>query len=537
MAEVFCCCSTQLPQGPMLPRRPRLLVCHDMAGGYGSDAAVQGCGDAGAFRLLHWHAIDVFVYFSHHLVTLPPPGWVHAAHRHGVPVLGTLITEWDAGAAVCRRLFSSPASAVQAAAQLAALSAARGFEGWLINIENALPLNCMLNVLVFLRELRRRVHQRCPGGLVIWYDAVTVEGRLLWQDSLTRLNSPFFDACDGIFVNYTWRAGTPVQAAAHAGERAHDVYMGIDVFGRGSIGGGGLACHVAARAARAAGLSAALFAPGWVAEAEDAGPNWPDTAERLWGALGGAWGPPRPLAASLPFATSFDQGAGSRMYLEGRCVSARPWFNLARQQPQPLHQRCAAVRISLGAHNPDSNSQPTTVPALYGTNETRGRRYGPADSGVGKEALGVGLWLGRNSGISERVRVSLAHAEMAACTEGPAWDGGTHLALSGRVPTGSPAWTASFPLYMASVRVPERGLRVSITSMAPGGRGRLGLALDFLAPRAACTTSTLGGCGWAELRGSAATHASRAAGRQLDAAIGPNLHQGGGHSSRAARRP
>ena len=73
-------------QGTVLPRRPRLLVCHDMAGGYGADASVQGCGDAHAFRLTHWHAVDAFVYFSHHLVTLPPPGWVHAAHRHAVPV-------------------------------------------------------------------------------------------------------------------------------------------------------------------------------------------------------------------------------------------------------------------------------------------------------------------------------------------------------------------------------------------------------------------------------------------------------------------
>jgi endo-beta-N-acetylglucosaminidase D len=40
---------------------------------------------------------------------------------------------------------------------------------------------------------------------VIWYDAVTIEGKLQWQDGLTDLNKPFFDVCDGIFVNYTWK--------------------------------------------------------------------------------------------------------------------------------------------------------------------------------------------------------------------------------------------------------------------------------------------------------------------------------------------
>lgn len=41
---------------------------------------------AAAYRLSHWRHIDVFVYFSHHLVTIPPVGWIQAAHLHGVKV-------------------------------------------------------------------------------------------------------------------------------------------------------------------------------------------------------------------------------------------------------------------------------------------------------------------------------------------------------------------------------------------------------------------------------------------------------------------
>ena len=42
----------------------------------------------------------------------------------------------------------------------------------------------------------------------IWlhrYDSVTVHGDLDWQDQLNDKNKPFFDICDGIFVNYTWK--------------------------------------------------------------------------------------------------------------------------------------------------------------------------------------------------------------------------------------------------------------------------------------------------------------------------------------------
>ena len=41
--------------------------------------------------------IDIFVYFSHNFVTIPPVGWVNAGHRNGITVLGTFITEFKDG--------------------------------------------------------------------------------------------------------------------------------------------------------------------------------------------------------------------------------------------------------------------------------------------------------------------------------------------------------------------------------------------------------------------------------------------------------
>lgn len=69
-----------------LPNRPRILVCHDMEGGYTDDKWVQGGSNADAYGIWHWYLIDVFVYFSHSLVALPPPCWTNTAHKHGVKV-------------------------------------------------------------------------------------------------------------------------------------------------------------------------------------------------------------------------------------------------------------------------------------------------------------------------------------------------------------------------------------------------------------------------------------------------------------------
>ena len=88
---------------------PKTLVCHDMKGGYLDDrypfistiiyiskyfsfkrSYLAGSPNSDAYCFTQWNLIDTFVYFSHHFVTIPPPCWIHAAHLHGVPVLGVV---------------------------------------------------------------------------------------------------------------------------------------------------------------------------------------------------------------------------------------------------------------------------------------------------------------------------------------------------------------------------------------------------------------------------------------------------------------
>jgi mannosyl-glycoprotein endo-beta-N-acetylglucosaminidase len=95
----------------------------------------------------------------------------------------------------------------------------------------------------------------------VWWNRVCGAG-------LTSRNEAFFSACDGLFVNYVWDLDKLAASAARAmsqsrAGRRWDVYMGIDCFGRNTYGGGGWQCNTALEAIRHAGLSAALFAPGW----------------------------------------------------------------------------------------------------------------------------------------------------------------------------------------------------------------------------------------------------------------------------------
>ena len=58
------------------------------------------------------------------------------AHRHGVRVLGTVITEWQEGAKLCARLLQREPMVQSFVRHLIAIAQYYRFDGWLVNIEN-----------------------------------------------------------------------------------------------------------------------------------------------------------------------------------------------------------------------------------------------------------------------------------------------------------------------------------------------------------------------------------------------------------------
>ncbi|XP_071429846.1 cytosolic endo-beta-N-acetylglucosaminidase isoform X2 [Pithys albifrons albifrons] len=296
-------------QPPLHSTRPRTLVCHDMRGGYLED--------------------------SHHNVTIPPVVWTNAAHRNGVPVLGTFITEWVDGEKLCEAFLAGGQEAYGAVAeQLARIAQHYRFDGWLINIENALSAAAVGNLAPFLRDLTARVHSAVPGGLVIWYDSVLQDGTLRWQNELNEQNRVYFDACDGLFTNYNWKEEQLQHTLRLAGPRHADVYVGVDVFARGDVIGGGFDTDKSLRLIRQHSLSAAIFAPGWVYEhlGEE---NFLQNENRFWGLL--AEYLPTHSICTLPLATSFSLGMGTSRFLDGKDEESGPWYDLSVQEIQPLY--------------------------------------------------------------------------------------------------------------------------------------------------------------------------------------------------------
>ncbi|KFO52951.1 Cytosolic endo-beta-N-acetylglucosaminidase, partial [Corvus brachyrhynchos] len=326
-------------QPPLHSRRPRTLVCHDMRGGYLEDRFIQGSATRNPYVFYHWRYIDIFVYFSHHTVTIPPVVWTNAAHRNGVPVLGTFITEWTDGEKLCEAFLAGGEEAYGAVAkQLARIAQHYRFDGWLVNIENTLSVShggpAHLSASPCPPLCLSQVHSAVPGGLVIWYDSVLKDGTLKWQNELNDENRMFFDACDGLFTNYNWKEEQLQRTQQLAGPRQNDIYVGVDVFARGDVIGGGFDTDKSLRLIRQYGLSAAIFAPGWVYE-HLGKENFLQNENRFWGSL--AEYLPTHSICTLPLTTSFSLGMGTSTFLDGKDEESGPWYDLSAQDIQPLY--------------------------------------------------------------------------------------------------------------------------------------------------------------------------------------------------------
>jgi len=139
-----------------------------------------------SYVFYHWNVIDVFVYFSHHFVTIPPHGWIDAAHHHGVKVLGTVITEGNND--TWNIILESQESTRKFADALVTIAKYYQFEGWLLNVENKINSEDINNLIYFVQYLTESIHREIQNSEIIWYDSVINSGALNWQNELNDKN-------------------------------------------------------------------------------------------------------------------------------------------------------------------------------------------------------------------------------------------------------------------------------------------------------------------------------------------------------------
>uniref|UniRef100_A0A336KKF9 CSON012214 protein n=1 Tax=Culicoides sonorensis TaxID=179676 RepID=A0A336KKF9_CULSO len=323
-----------------------ILVCHDFKGNYREDSYISEATKWDGYRFYNWYTIDIFCYFSHDLVSVPTLQYINAAHKHGVIVLGTFIVEFSHGALILEKVLESREKMEQVADSLVLVAQYCGFEGWLLNIECPVKKEKVGILIEFVEYLTTQIKREIPNGRVIWYDSVTVDGNLLWQNQVNSKNFTFFEKSDGIFLNYNWTDSAIERTISEVtpSKRFKDVFVGIDIFGRGQVAQ--LNTHKTFSRIPSQ-LSVALFATGWTLESieiemkeqqRSMGTNELNMRflardRNLWSSLYSMleiYGPNQ-----LPFYSSFCIGSGEFFNRWGMRVKRKPWFDLRKQEIQP----------------------------------------------------------------------------------------------------------------------------------------------------------------------------------------------------------
>ncbi len=210
----------------------QVLLCHDYSGGYHDYESVRPpLLTNEPYSCRYPQHINVFVYFSHKLVCVPPPTWTNTMHRNGVKALGTFIIEPQTPD--IERMFTLEDGEYKIAMQLASMAHVFGFDGWLLNVEKEFPKNfpdLTQKLGRFILDLRRYLGKNCE---VIWYDALNIDNEVEYQNGLTAKNLEFVSSANALFTNYKWTKARIEEAqtvAAKSEIATSNVFFGVDVW-------------------------------------------------------------------------------------------------------------------------------------------------------------------------------------------------------------------------------------------------------------------------------------------------------------------
>ncbi|MFF7728963.1 endo-beta-N-acetylglucosaminidase [Streptomyces sp. NPDC008001] len=360
-------------------RAGQARVCALAAFAHTSGNPSQGAPTADFYALTHWAYLDELVFWGgssgEGLILAPNAPVVDAAHRNGVPVLGTVFLppaayggrlEWTRD--LVRR---GPDGGFPLADRLIRVAGAYGFDGWFVNAETGGgDVRLGADMRDFVAYLQEQGGARGKGLRVTWYDAMAISGDVAWQNQLNDRNSPFFRASRSMFLNFGWDRPGLVSSGGVArglGRSPYDLWAGIDVEARGWDTPVDWDAVVPAAGPHV--TSYGFYRPEWTWTSLPAGDRGPAAFhardDRFWSGRAldpaapeaGPWRPPaasvadRSTLTALPFATTFNTGHGLGWYEKGRRTGEAAWNHLGLQDRLPGRRwvvRTAGPRPAVG---------------------------------------------------------------------------------------------------------------------------------------------------------------------------------------------
>ena len=327
--------------------------------------------DANTFS--YWQYVDKLVYWGgsagEGLIVPPSSDVIDSAHKNGVPVLGTVFFPMAEHGGQIKWLddflvkdsnghFPMVDKLIEAANIL-------GFDGWFINQETQGTYNAPLTkkhaglMKKFIYEFKKAAKDSLT---LFWYDSMTEDGRIQWQNALTDKNSCYLvgkngeKGADNMFLNFWWSGSSLLanskQKAELLGINPYDLFAGIDVQANGT------ATRVDWNSFAKNNVpytSLGLYCPSWAYFSATNPTDFEQRENRLWvnkkgdpaqtsNVSGSEWhgvsnyAIEKTVIDSLPFVTNFNLGNGYNYFIDGQKVSSADWNNRSMADIMPTYR-------------------------------------------------------------------------------------------------------------------------------------------------------------------------------------------------------
>ena len=340
----------------------------------------HGSNSFNANTFSYWQYLDKLVYWGgsagEGIIVPPSPDVTDSAHKNGVPVLGTVFfppleyggkVEW-----LDEFLQQDEQGNFVMVDKLIEVANEFGFDGWFINQETdpaESPTKTPEEYAKLFEEFVAQFNEKSGDSLqLMWYDAITVEGKLDWQNQLNEKNKNFIidengnKIADSMFLNFWWTTDklAPEQLlkksseyATSLGYNSKDLFAGIDIQANGTatpikweLLENGTDTHT----------SIGLYCPSWSFSSSNGDADQFQSKESAiyvneFGdpskdsqATGTSWRgmskfiTEQTVVNSMPFNTNFSMGNGYNYFINGEKVSSLDWNNRSLADVMPTYR-------------------------------------------------------------------------------------------------------------------------------------------------------------------------------------------------------
>ncbi|EOR27985.1 endo-beta-N-acetylglucosaminidase [Clostridium sartagoforme AAU1] len=348
----------------------------------------QGSNKFASNTFSYWQYIDKLVYWggSSGEGIIVPPGAdvIDSAHKNGVPVLGTIFfpmvqhggkVQW-----LDEFLQKDSNGNFPMADKLIEVCKTIGFDGWFINEETGLAEGDNEDIskesskvnqkhAELMQEFIKVFKEKAKDELqVMWYDSLTKDGKMDWQNALTDKNDYFLidsdkeKVADSMFLNFWWtnKKLAEKQLLKASNEKAkqikinpYDLYAGIDLQANGTSTP--IRWDLFEDENKIPYTSLGLYCPSWTYYSAGNIDEFHSKENRLWVNEFGnpsketkvtgtefkgisTYSIEKTAITSLPFNTNFNLGNGYNFFINGEKVSKLDWNNRSLADIMPTYR-------------------------------------------------------------------------------------------------------------------------------------------------------------------------------------------------------